>query len=64
MNKIDQYGRVVNEYGQPMGYNNYYPNWNIPDIKIRPATGIDLVKERIRQTKEKENKHKYLLIRR
>lgn len=59
MNKIDQYGRVVNEYGQPMGYNNYYPNWNLPDIKIRPATGIDLP-----QTEEKENKYKYLLIRR
>ena len=59
MNKIDQYGRVVNEYGQLMGYNNYYPNWNFADIKIGPATGIDLPK-----TKEKENKYKYLLIRR
>ncbi len=59
MNKIDQYGRVINQYGQEMGYNNYYPNWNIPDIKIKPATGIDLP-----QTKEKENKYKYLLIRR
>lgn len=58
MNKIDQYGRIINEYGQLMGYNNY-PNWCFPDIKISPATGIDLP-----QTEEKENKYKYLLIRR
>lgn len=59
MNKIDEYGRVINEYGQLMGYNNYYSSWKFADIKISPATGIDLP-----QTKEKENKYKYLLIRR
>jgi hypothetical protein len=59
MNNIDRYGRVINQYGQEMGYNNYYPNWNIPDIKSNPCSEIDLPKP-----KEKENKHKYILIRR
>lgn len=59
MNKIDRYGRIINEYGQLMGSNNYYPNWNFPDIKISSATGIDLP-----EVEEKENKYKYLLIRR
>jgi len=59
MNKIDQYGRVINQYGQEMGYNNFYPNWNIPDIKSNPCAEIELPK-----TKQKENKHKYILIRR
>lgn len=59
-NKIDRYGRVINQYGQEMmGFNNYYPNWNFPDIKRNPCAEIDLPK-----SKEKENKHKYLLIRR
>jgi hypothetical protein len=64
MHKLDPYGRVINEYGQEMGFNNYYPNWNYPDMKNNPCAEIDLVQERIRQTKEKENKHKYILIRR
>jgi hypothetical protein len=61
MNNIDRYGRVINQYGQEMGYNNYYPNWNIPDIKSNPCSEIDLPKIK---EKEKENKHKYILIRR
>lgn len=59
MNKIDRYGRIIDVYEFETGYNNYYPNWNFPDIKISPATGIDLP-----EVKEKENKYKYLLIRR
>lgn len=58
MHKMDQFGRVINEYGQVMGYNNY-PNWCFPDMKSNPCAEIDLPK-----TKEKENKHKYILIRR
>ena len=57
MHKLDRYGRVINEYGQEMSYNNYYPNWNIPDIKSNPCSEIEL-------PKQKENKRKYLLIRR
>lgn len=54
---INEYGRVFNEYGQELSYNNYYPNWNIPDIKSNPCSEIEL-------PKPKENKHKYILIRR
>lgn len=59
MNKIDRYGWVINEYGLEMGFNNYYPNWNFPDIKSNPCAEIKLP-----EVKEKENKYKYLLIRR
>ena len=58
MHKLDRYGRVINKYGQEMSYNNYYPNyWNLPDIKSNPCSEIEL-------PKQKENKRKYLLIRR
>ena len=40
MHKLDRYGRVINEYGQEMSYGNYYPNWNIPDIKSNPCAEI------------------------
>jgi hypothetical protein len=57
MYKRDQYGRAFSVYGQKMGYGNYYPNWNLPDIKKNPCAEVEL-------PKEKENKHKYILIRR
>jgi hypothetical protein len=57
MHKLDRYGRVINQYGQEMSYGNYYQNWNIPDIKSNPCSEIEL-------PKQKENKRKYLLIRR
>ena len=53
MHKMDRYGRVINEYGQEMGFGNYYQNWKMGKEEIN-----------VEQPKEKENKHKYLLIRR
>jgi hypothetical protein len=57
MHKLDRYGRVINEYGQEMCFGNYSLNWNIPDFKSNPCSEIEL-------PKQKENKHKYILIRR
>jgi hypothetical protein len=53
MHKMDQFGRIINQYGQEMGFGNYYNNWNNP-----------ITKQEIKVKEPKENKHKYLLIRR
>lgn len=58
MHKLDPYGRVINEYGQEMGFNHYTQlgnNWDNQTTKLEI---------KVEQPKEKENKHKYILIRR
>ncbi len=58
MHKIDKYGRVINEYGQEMGFGNWYSNFETK-IEKNPCSEIELPKE-----KKTQDKRKYLLIRR
>lgn len=58
MNKIDEYGRVINEYVYEMGFGNWYSNFETK-IKTNPCSEIELPKE-----KKTQDKRKYLLIRR